>query len=255
MNWYSKGTDAIKEVVQARAEARDKMQPRRIWLKPNSNATLIYLDDAGFNFYEHAIEVPGQKLPVYVTCTGRANGCKACMAGVRSYHITLYSVCDTTKWVDNQGNEHKNEKRIHALKAESALALAEKSQRWGGLVGRPVIVTRKGQRDAAAGSDFEPVMKNGQQVLYKLDLNKDTHRPFDYEKIYAPKSDEEMIGLLQMGGYDVSRLRGTASVSKGYSAQNSGSIDIENDFGEAQTVSPQTENEASPVGKEDDVPF
>jgi hypothetical protein len=66
--------------------------------------------------------------------------CPLCQSGSKRYLITLYSVVDLTVWRDAQGQEHKNEKKVHALKPESAYALQRKKERWGGLTGYQVIV-------------------------------------------------------------------------------------------------------------------
>jgi len=253
MNWYSKGRETIEREAEAQKAARENMPPKRVWLKENSEKHLLYLDDTGINFHEHAIDVPGNKVPTFLTCAGR-DRCPCCQLGIRNHLITLYTVVDLTGYTKNNGEAVKNEKCVHALKSESALSLTRKAERWGGLRGMRVIVSRKGRKDANAGSDFEPAMKDGQMVRYsKLDWSDPKYAAFDYERFYAPKSREEILSILQFAQVDISRLRGDNRSRPSYDSSSGGGIDLPDpDFDSKPTPSQST---ASPIPADADVPF
>jgi hypothetical protein len=187
MNWFSKGKEVVQQNVDVAEEIKKNRAPYRVWIKPNAEITVIYLDDEGFTFQEHAVQ-NGDRWEQY-SCLGSNNGCPLCASGNRAYSITLFSIIDCSRWVSTKGEVHENEKKIHAVKSHSALTLLNKKERWGGLVGKKVILSRKGEKDSAAGSDFEPVMKDGKILKYKLS-DDPKWKPFDYVAIYAPKSVE-----------------------------------------------------------------
>jgi len=195
MSWHSTGKSVVEQAAKVQEEQRKNKAPYRFKLKPNSSSTVIYLDDEGFSFQEHSIQ-HGQKWEQW-TCSGPST-CPLCQSGNKPYHITVFSVIDTTRWTDQRGQLHQNEKKIHALKADSALALMNKKERWGGLKGKAVLISRKGDKDAGAGSDFELMLKDGRPVAYKIDNTKPEHQPFNYAGIYEPKSPDFIKTALGM---------------------------------------------------------
>lgn len=246
MSWFTKGSNKEELRRQAEASKNSRDVPRRIWLPENSKIEVLYLDDEGFGFQEHAVQMPGRKSPEFITCVGLANGCLCCAAGLRNYFVTMYTVVDLTGWIDKDGKKHVNEKKIHALKAESALTLVDKAESWGGLRGQRVCIRRKSNRDANSGSDFEPVTKNGRVLRYKLDATDPKYAPFDYRKYFAPRPQEEVAMILRLAGHAVTLPTERSPSSKGFDSNQSIELppaDI--DFGDDEPSMPLNDSPAS----------
>lgn len=207
MNWMLKGdqsAQALKQQVDIQEEKKKNRAPKRLRVPQMSSVKVIFLDEEGATCTEHAVEVKtGNNNFMYehYTCLGAMNGCPLCMAGNKPYQVTYYTVIDlTSKWTDKQGVLHQNEKLIYALKTQPAYALVEKKKRWGGLTGKQIIISRKGEQDYASGSDFEPDMREGKFIQYDRSkmAGKEEYKPYDYETIFAPKTPDyirQALGL------------------------------------------------------------
>ena len=258
MTWFNTGVQAVEKEAKRNEEQRNNKAPRRIWLPANSEKKVIYLDDEGFSFYEHSYEQGGNSYN-YHTCPGKASGCPHCASGKKPYLLTVYTVIDKSEYKDKTGAVHANEKRVHALKVDSALALARKSQRWGGLKGKEVVIARKGPKDAAAGSDFEAnTNKDDKKIVYQLDPNNEKHRPFDYRAVYAPKSIEEIREDLGISAQDNAMSEGIPlDLAPSRPSYQSSSAAPSTDLGLSLVETPaeaSTNANANP-GADNDVPF
>lgn len=244
MSWYNQGKSAVEQAAKVQEEQRKNRAPFRVRVMENSTVPVVYLDDDGFSFQEHTVQ-NGKRWEQW-TCLGAGN-CPLCQSGNKPYFVTVFSVIEMTKWTDNRGQVHQNEKKIHALKAESALTLLNKKERWGGLKGKGVLLSRKGQKDPSSGSDFELMLNpkaNNAPMVYKLDSNKPEHQPFNYAGIFEPKTPEFIKTAL---GMNVSFSAPMAS-----SAPNQAS-DPGFEMLDPMGMSIGEETESSPMGT--DVPF
>lgn len=248
MNWFNKGFKGVEDHVKQNEEQRAGTRVRRLWIPQNSERNVIYLDDEGFSFDEHQYEHAG-RYDNFLTCPGKAHGCPLCASQKRPYYVTVFSVIDLSEWTDKQGSLHKNEKKVHALKAESAQALKRKKERWpGGLKGKGVVISRKGAKDASSGSDFEMMLSDkGTPVVYKLDpVGDPDHKAFDYEQIFKPKTGAEMRAILGMSEQDNALSAGVPLPSSSVSAPQRS----------RGNFAPVEESAVSPTADyESDVPF
>jgi hypothetical protein len=244
MSWYSTGSQKVEEQQRLAQEQRDNQAPFRVFMKPGEERVLIYLDEEGFSFNEHTIQV-GSRWTQF-TCSGVNNGCPLCKND-KSYLITLFSVVELSEWVDKRGTKHTNEVKIHALKPEAAMSLLKKKARWGGLIGRQVIVGRKGDKDAASGSDFELQLgPNGTPLIYAKDKLLTKYQLVDYLKYFAPKPPD-----------DVAQLAGIAPIQSFAAPTSSRSSNSRPAFNQPSSLSLEQIDPGSIGGSEgdDSVPF
>jgi hypothetical protein len=197
MSWFSKGKESVQQAAHVAEEQRKNRAPYRVRVLPQKTIPVIYLDDEGFSFQEHTVQ-NGKRWEQF-TCSGPAT-CPLCQSGDKPYFVTLFTVIEMTEWVDARGQTHKNEKKIHALKSEAALVLMNKKERWGGLKGKGVYLTRKGDKDPSSGSDFELMLhpQKNTPMVYKIDSSKPEHQAFEYASIFEPKSPEFIKTALGM---------------------------------------------------------
>jgi hypothetical protein len=252
MSWYtrdSKSTvEAQRKAQEAEREERNKV-PFRVFLKQSEdNRKLIYLDDEGFSFWEHAINVPGQGWR-HFTCLRPNPGCPMCAMGDRPYYVTLFSVVDTREYTDKNGQVHKNQKKIHALKTEAAGKFFKLREQSKGLKGKSILVSRGGPTEASSGSMFLVERDaNDRQVSYKLPETPE-YQPFDYADLYAPKPIDQLRAALGLPVGD-SSVGGSPKNDLKVSHDAADPIPLEADTpAEAKTDIPKT------VTENEDVPF
>ena len=214
-----------------------------------SDRKLIYLDDEGFSFWEHTVQVNGKW--TQVTCRKQTGDCPLCESGDRPYLITLFTVIDTKEYMSRDGEKKKNQKKVHALKPNAAANLFNLKDKCNGLKGKGVLVTRNGSKDPASGSLFMVERdKNDKQVSYNLPATDDKFKPFDYMDIFAPKEPNEIRRFMGMPEVSSSRSSGVKSGLHA-SASDADPIELEPAApSEASTDMPKTEESAS-----NDVPF
>lgn len=193
-DWFKQGYDGVEEAVKAKEAARNRVQ--RVWLKPHTSKNLVFLDDAAFSFYEHQVKING-RWDNFFTCIGKANGCPLCLSGMNPYLNTVFTVIDRTEYQDKKGIKHADEKRLFAVKEETALTLKEKHKRWGGMKNKEIVATRKGDKDASCGSDFELVLENGQIKIPDLSHLKDKN-PYNYMELFKPQTAQELREVLNI---------------------------------------------------------
>jgi hypothetical protein len=188
MSWYqSNSQQSVEAQRKAAEEARKNLAPFRVFMDPGAERKLIYLDDTGFSFMEHTLEIPGRGWQQF-TCLGVDRGCPVCQQGNRPYYVTLFTVIDTTSYVNKKGETVQNQKKIHALKPEAASQFFATRDQVKGLVGKLVQVRRGAKTDAASGNMFAVARDaNDKQIAYKLPIEKEEYKPFDYARFYEPK--------------------------------------------------------------------
>lgn len=199
MSWYTRDSrnavEANRKAIETEREERTKV-PFRVIVKPSEeDRKLIYLDDEGFSFWEHTMNIPGQGWK-QLTCLRPNPGCPMCAMGDRPYYVTLFSVVDTKEYKDRQGNVHKNKKKIHALKTEAAGKLFKLKEQCGGLKGRGILTSRGASTEPSSGSMFL-VERDAEdkKVQYNIPDN-DDWKAFDYADIFKPKAVDQLKAIL-----------------------------------------------------------
>lgn len=192
MSWYTEGADKVDQVAKDQEEARNGM--RRVWIPQNTTIPVVFLDERFFTYPEHNWQANGHWRN-WTTCIGKPNGCPMCLSGSYSKMVTAFTVLDMSKWQDKKGMWHYGEKKLLTMKIDQAKLLKDKMARWGGLKGKQVLISRKGQDDFATGSDFELAMANGQLIIPNLSEFKDL-KPFDYAEVLKPKAAGELQNLV-----------------------------------------------------------
>lgn len=195
-DWYSSGFDGAEQRHKEKEERISKGKIKRIWIKPFTSVEVIFLDDQAFSFDEHQVYLNGSWTN-WFTCLGMRNGCPPCVSDNKPYRATVFTVIDLSKWSDRKGNVHQNEKKLLVVKEDTTLALKQKFERWGGLKGKQVIISRKDKDDYSSGSDFELAMSGGQ--ILKPDMSKfQDIQPYDYKEVFKPLTPDALRSIMSM---------------------------------------------------------
>jgi hypothetical protein len=239
-NWYQEGLEGGIEVnkrQQEEAERRNSL-PRRFWIGENkaggtANTVLIFLDDKGFNVWEHWPFVPGA-MDRQFTCVlnipgsdGKPRECIGCQKQIWKRNMTFFTVIDTGFYEGTQRN-YVNEKKLLSVPAKMVPKFAEWKKResealgWkaGSLLRRKMSVSRTASSKDSLGDMWEPVpeppvslealvaMKNGEDA--PVDPT-----PFDYMEILKPLPDEKILEMVQGHISKYAKKKGTTAGSPG----------------------------------------
>lgn len=240
--WQPKTGDAgYEQAKQYQEEQKSKYGPSRFFLKPGKSAKLTFLDSGGFYNMEHSLKING-KWGHFFTCRAEFSECPLCESpslNSKPSYVCAYTVIDHTGYTDKDGKEHKNVKRLLVVKPRVMDKLARRKQSMeGDLTLGCFEVSRDSADECSTGEDFsflkrltvEELTKVMPQGLKNPDGSSMTAeqwlQPFDYMKLFAPKSVEE--------------LRSIAGTGAPMGAGSTSASDIGRPSGRADTVSEQS---------------
>lgn len=197
---FARGFDDVENSVKKNEERKlfSNGGPRRFWLGAGEMKEVSFIDDEAVHFDEHAFELNG-KWGNYEHCIGLDNGCPFCLNKHFVYTVTVFTIIDHTGWTDRNGQTYVDQKKILAAKPDQAVLLRDLAQTVGGLKGKRVLVRRSSKRNSPSwGTSYTLVMKDGQPIQTDWSkFDKSILVPFDYEKLYAPKTKEQLQALYQ----------------------------------------------------------
>jgi hypothetical protein len=227
MAWFTKGFGGMKKEAQRQASMKNRVS--RHWMPAGSDDNpsereMIFLDDDFFCFYEHNPKLTrngktGWKGNWFTCVEGIFKddpGCEMCRNDVGQYYVGMVTVIDCSEYEYN-GKIYKNTRRLFAAKYKTLKRLKEKRRRMEGLAGKRFLVSRSDGDAASVGDDFEflreeeMVLDEKSQLMVLADHEfwwKDKEQkehppmPFDYEKVCAPISNEDLGEILSGGAVD-----------------------------------------------------
>jgi len=232
MSWFSQGFGGVKKEEKRRAQAANRVS--RWWMpkpEPNkpSEAEIIFLDDEPFCFYEHnpklTREINGQMKTGWkdnwFTCVEGVfkddPGCAMCRNGIGKYYVGLLTILDCSEF-EWEGKIYKNTRKLFAAKFKTLKYLKAKKRRMDGLAGKRFLVSRSDGDAPSVGNDFEfireeEMIKDEKTGLYvladkqywwkdKKEQQEHPPMPFDYQKVAAPLSNEDLQTILAGGTPD-----------------------------------------------------
>lgn len=195
MTWFKTGLEAKKALEEAEIVSqllKEKAVPR-FWLKANEEAQIIFIDDSGFWCERHIVKL-GNKF-VEFTCKAGVEPCPLCLKeDRRPAGFTYFTIVDLRQYEKKDGTLVKYTKALLPARRTLAKQLFDFKQKFGSLVGLRAILKRYTSQDPSCGIivDFVRDAK-GQPKKYNLSaLGKDYTSPFDYVKVLAPPTDEEL---------------------------------------------------------------
>lgn len=195
MTWFKKGLEAKKALEEAEIASqllKEKTVPR-FWLKPNEEAHVIFVDDDGFWCERHIVKL-GNRF-VEFTCKAGAEPCPLCLKeDRRPVGVTYFTVIDLRQYEKKDGTVAKYTKTLLPARRTLAKQLFDFKQKFGSLVGMRAILKRYTNNDPSCGIIIDFVRDSkGKPMKYNIaSLGKDYSIPFDYVKVLAPPTEEEL---------------------------------------------------------------
>lgn len=206
MSWYSTQAEDVSKAAHEQREERARNMIGRLWVKPLSTVPIVVCDKDYFNFWEHEIYFVASKERSHYTCLQKiGQHCPICAyteingkgnenspIKISLWRVTVFTVIDFTEWTDKKGVKHTKQKRLWVLKPDSAELLIKKvNDRWGGSIYlKSILVSRKDNKDAASGSDFELEMRNG--AIVNRDMTGIDIAPYNYAELFKPLSADKI---------------------------------------------------------------
>lgn len=208
--WWMSGSEATEEALVE--QERNKRQPLRFWLRADETKEIVFLDDAGFAFYEHNLKINGRWGNHYTCIRGiDARGCPLCNhfgstgAGKR-YLVTLRSVIDLTPFDTRDGEHREWSRKVLAAKTRTNKTLERKRKTRGSLIGAKYSVTRTDAKVENCGDDFEFVEEIDLGRFRYMDKHEKVEKPIepvDYAEVYKPLDYTVLRSLIQDTETDV----------------------------------------------------
>lgn len=211
--WYKTGNEGIEEGAKKDAQAKARAaqrENRRFWLHKDTEAKCIFIDNPMFFFSEHSLELLG-KFGNFFTCLADFDDCPLCLDGDSARYAVAATVIDTSKYETEDGKVFRNQRKLFVAIAEARKNLLKLVAKKGGDIAYSIIDVARGsaQGEPNTGQNFDFVKKANRKAIGKWladqwrkegkqftvqDLAKFL-TPFDYPKVFAPKSASELRQL------------------------------------------------------------
>lgn len=188
MSWYKTGTDAVKALEKQERVSKMLKEKNVPWfrLKPEESAVVILVDDNPFWCEIHTVQIANRW--VNLTCSEGLRPCPICQQkGRKGQGTTFYTCIDTRPKVLQDGRTQKYTKCLLPAKRTLAKQLIELKEKYKSLTGLKIELKRYASTDAACGIVVA--------VLGRVKLKGDWGVPFDYTKVLAPPTEEELEAL------------------------------------------------------------
>jgi len=188
MSWYKRGQEAITALE--RQEKVSKLLKEKsvpwFWLKPGEEAVVVLVDDDPFWCEVHTVQIGNRW--VNLTCSEGLRPCRICQVkGRRPAGVTFYTAIDLRPFTTQDGRVLKARKVLLPAKSTLAKQLIELKEKHKSLVGLKIRLKRYTNKDPNTGIVVE--------VLGRVRLKGEFAVPFEYEKVLAPPTDEELEAL------------------------------------------------------------
>ena len=208
-SWHQTGEAGLKrkQVQDKLNEARREKGAPRFYLKhtagdrgpdgPKDNeARVVFLDSVGFWVFEHNLKIEN-KWGNFATCTKDFQPCEICsQLSDKPVYTCYYTVIDTRRWAKKDGTISKPRRVLYPAKGAAIEIIEKLKAKHGDLRGLVVDIGRSGERDPNCGRDFDVVLTKEGKVARvdpaKRFPEKDESKPYDYMKILAPPTADEL---------------------------------------------------------------
>jgi hypothetical protein len=217
--WFKVGDDGLKEKKKQDAIAKNKREKSvpRFRLGEGEEAVIVFVDDVGFYAKIHQFELDGS-WGNFATCVKDFEPCAICNAGKKPVYTAHYTIIDTRSFTRKDGTVIKNTKVLFPAKGSAINIIADLKKKYGSLVGYAFKVKRYSKNDPNCGNFFELVKER--RINLVKSFGPDADKPYDYYKVLAPPTPEELADL------------GFGSFSVGSSADIKVAENLEEIFGE-----------------------
>lgn len=203
-SWYSVGDDVFARLEQFEKERDSSNGPMRFFIRPGSSAKITFLDSAGFGFLEHNLKLDG-RWGNYFTCLRDFSECPICEAGFRPSFVVAWTIIDHSKYVSERTlKEYRNTKKLFVAKQAVINRIKRRRESLDGDLTFALFDIRRDKREeCSTGEDIEFIKRLTKEELLKFKpegiSEDDWIQPFDYFKIFEPKSVDFLRQLMRAG--------------------------------------------------------
>lgn len=199
--WFKRGEGAFERFEKFERERDDNSGPHRFFLKPGGSAKITFLDSDGFGFLEHNLKLDGRWGHHY-TCLRDFSECPICDAGFKPSWVMVWTIIDHSRYVSERtGKEYRNTKKLFVAKQAVINKLKRRKESLDGdLTFALFDIRRDTHKECSTGEDIEFLKRLSVDDIVKLKPEGMTQQewlqPFDYVKIFEPKSVDMLRRLI-----------------------------------------------------------
>ncbi len=189
-----------KQAARKTAYAEDNVRQRRFYMKYDTEALVLYLDDLLFPVVEHSFK-DSNGWTVFETCIEDIEGeCPLCDNKTTKYLGFASTIIHINPY-DKKGNLQPPTKKLIVIKQGASKNWLRRQKEYGTLKGKIFNLYRSNDsKSATTGSDME-FKKNADwdRVAEKTPNGikfEDWIAPYDYKDIFKPKTPSELRKIL-----------------------------------------------------------
>jgi hypothetical protein len=207
-SWYTKGKAGRERSRREDEAAKQRREQSGVWrfrLQNNESCKIVFLDNPDFFIHEHTLKM-GPKNFVNETCIKDYGNCAPCddMGDISSFEL-IGTIIDTRPYTNSKGETIKTQKRLFVAKGKARQILIRRIEQNDDNLQYCVFEVARGSQpnECATGEDLvflKRLKKSQVKKLIPPGEKEEWLEPFDYEKIFKPKTDAELRKLYGSGG-------------------------------------------------------
>lgn len=212
--WYQTGKEGNEKASQVDAQAkarRDARGPMRFRLNNDSAAKVTFVDTPSFFFSEHNLNL-NNSWNNFFTCLSDFDDCPPCADGDNASYVVVGTVIDHSEYAAKDGTVYKDQKKLFVAKGKARQNLLRQISRRDGDLAFKLYEIFRGSNPTECGTGetlefLKEISKASLKKYIKKQWDKEGKEykekeleefllPFDYTKIFAPKSPEELRKII-----------------------------------------------------------
>lgn len=210
MGWYQKGKAGEaqgKKLAEEEKIRRDNRIPFKFRLRVGDTKKGTFLDNPNFFFSMHTIKNSRGTFDDY-TCLNDTENCPFCNAGFKASYVLAATIIDHAGYIDKEEKRHTHVKQLAIFKQVAQKRVLKRRDAADGKSLKYCCLefSRDGDRECSTGEEITFFKKLTGAQLKKLipkairEKGKEEMikwlTPFDLEKIFKPKSVEELTKVI-----------------------------------------------------------
>jgi hypothetical protein len=206
--WFQEGAAGRKMAEQKAKEQKLRYESQLPWtfrVDVGARVPATFLDDAWFYLNIHDVQLPGDKFYTPVTCIQDVDTCPVCVSSKLSSYVLITTILNHSKYKTKKGEELQHYKQLAMFKGTALTNLQYRREDLKGSIKFHCFKFARGkEKECRTGSDityFKKFTPANMKLFIPKDIISDTEKakdflaPYNYEKLFAPKSIEELSAI------------------------------------------------------------
>ena len=212
MSWFKTGEEGQQAAKHDEEDRQKSSGAYRLWIPPGGSTQFTFCDTEGFFFKEHNYYFNNSWMN-WETCIQDigAEDCPFCEAGLSYYYECVFTIIDHAEYYSKKHEKQmKDVKKLLVLRSTARKKILRKKETVDGDLTYCRFEThRDDKKECSTGEDFDFLHRASMEEVMALAPSEwagkpiqasEWIKPFDYAKLFQPRSAESLRRILNRTG-------------------------------------------------------